>query len=129
MDIPLKLSVIGRAGVPAELLEDAARSLLNLLNEHQRGVAEFGRAAPAAEGSKDFLGFSPDIMLASGSLASAWLVPAVQGWLGSEQKPVAGVKFVLQNDEGEDYVVEIGPNAPPEVVAKLSSAVARIKKS
>lgn len=122
------------AGARAEHLDQAARSLVNELNHHRRGAASLTPSLPSESSSpdgmqnKDFLGLSAEIVLAGGSLASAWIVPAVQNWL-SGQNAVSGIIFTLKDDNGDDYDVTIGPNAPADVVAKISSAVVRASKA
>ena len=123
-----RIGITGMQGARAELFEDVARSLLNELNDHRRGTAAFAPAPPSMPGTKDVFGMSVEILLAGGGVASAWIVPAVQHWLGG-QGADTGVSFTLKNDIGEEYVVKIGPNAPPEVVAKLSSALVRALKA
>lgn len=124
---PLRLSVIGKLGTRDELLESASQSLLRELNELRRGAATFAPAPPADAGTKALFGVSPEIVLSGGGIAASLIVPFVQNWLGS-QKNVVGLCFTLKNDDGEDYNVEIGPNAPPAVVAKLSAAIDRATK-
>lgn len=117
----VRISVIREPGASVELIEETARSLLREINEARPNAARFS-TTPAADGSKQVLQLTPELVIGVSGVASAWLVPAIQHWW-KRQAPDTGLVF-----KSAEFEVQVKGDAPPEVFAKVTQAIAQATK-
>ena len=119
--IEIRLLVTRADGAVPELLEETAQSLLREINEAQPGSASFVKN-PAPAGSKTGFEMTTELVVGISGVASAWIVPTIQHWW-SRQASDTGLVFKY----GE-FEVQVKGNAPPEVFAKVTQAIAQVTK-
>lgn len=118
----IRIIVTRAKGAPPEFVEDTARSLLSECNEQEPGSARFA-VLPAEPNDKWNGGLTPELIISVASLASSWLVPAIQHWISRQPEDTG---LVL---ETPDFTLELSKGAPPEIYDEVTSAIARVSET